>query len=123
MLENAVLQNILSFGPVFLLIAVRAFAMIQTAPLLSSEAVPQVAKIALAGLTAFAVIPTAEIFMAVNSPNGIVTLPGGTLSDLRYETFSLRFLFFIIGQGIIGIIIGLYMTAIFVAFSSAGTFF
>jgi len=122
-LENAVLQNILSFGPVFLLIAVRAFAMIQTAPLLSSEAVPQVAKIALAGLTAFAVIPTAEIYMAVNSPNGIVTLPGGTLSDLRYETFSLRFLMLLIGEGIIGIIIGFYMTVIFAAFATAGQFF
>jgi len=122
-IENAVLQNILSFGPVFLLIAVRAFAMIQTAPLLSSEAVPQVAKIALAGLTAFAVIPTAEIFMAVNSPNGIVTLPGGTLSDLRYETFNLRFLMLIIGEGLIGIIIGFYMTVIFAAFSTAGQFF
>jgi len=122
-IENAILQNILSFGPVFLLIAVRAFAMIQTAPLLSSEAVPQTAKIALAGLTAFAVIPTAEIFMAVNSPNGIVTLPGGTLSDLRYETFSFRFLMLLIGEGIIGIIIGFYMTVIFAAFSTAGQFF
>jgi len=122
-IENAVLQNILSFGPVFLLIAVRAFAMIQTAPLLSSEAVPQTAKIALAGLTAFAVIPTAEIFMAVNSPNGIVTLPGGTLSDLRYETFSLRFLLLLIGEGIIGIIMGFYLTVIFAAFATAGQFF
>jgi len=122
-IENAVLQNILSFGPVFLLIAVRAFAMIQTAPLLSSEAVPQTAKIALAGLTAFAVIPTAEIFIAVNSPNGIVTLPGGTLSDLRYETFSLRFLLLLIGEGIIGIIMGFYLTVIFAAFATAGQFF
>ena len=123
MIENAVLQNILTFGPVFLLIAVRAFAMIQTAPILSSEAVPQIAKIALAGLAAFAVLPTAEIFQAANSPNGIVTLPGGTLSDLRYETFSLRFLLLLIGEGIIGIIIGFYLTVIFAAFSTAGQFF
>ncbi|WP_461245855.1 flagellar biosynthetic protein FliR [Treponema sp. R6D11] len=123
MIENAVLQNILSFGPVFLLIAVRAFAMIQTAPILSSEAVPQTAKIALAGLAAFAVLPTAEIYMAANSPNGIVTLPGGTLSDLRYETFSLRFLMLLIGEGIIGIIMGFYLTVIFAAFATAGQFF
>jgi flagellar biosynthesis protein FliR len=122
-IENAVLQNILSFGPVFLLIAVRAFAMIQTAPLLSSEAVPQTAKIALAGLTAFAVIPTAEIYLAINSPNGIVTLPGGTLSDLRYETFSFRFLLLLVGEGIIGIIMGFYLTVIFAAFATAGQFF
>jgi len=123
MVDSSVLNNILVFGPVFLLIAVRAFAMIQTAPLLSSEAVPTAAKMALAGCAAFAVIPTAEIYMAANAPNGIVTLPGGTLSDLRHETFSLRFGLLIIGEAVIGIIIGFYMTIIFAAFSTAGQFF
>jgi flagellar biosynthetic protein FliR len=97
--------------------------MIQTAPLLSTEAVPQVARIALAGLAAFAVLPTAEIFMTANSPAGIVTLPGGAFSDLRYEPFSLRFALLLAGEGIIGIIIGFYMTIIFSAFSTAGQFF
>ena len=123
MVDNAVLQNILAYGPVYLLIAVRAFAMIQVAPLLSSEAIPQVAKIALAGFLAFAVLPTAEVFMAANSPSGLVTLPGGTLTDLRYEPFSLRFILLIIGEGIIGVIIGFYLTIIFAAFSTAGQFF
>jgi len=123
MVESALLQNILSFGPVFLLIAARAFAMIQTAPLLSSESIPMAARMALAGLAAFAVLPTAEIHFAANSPDGIVTLPGGTLSDLRYETFSLRFGLLIAGEAIIGIIIGFYMTLIFAAFSTAGQFF
>jgi flagellar biosynthetic protein FliR len=52
-----------------------------------------------------------------------VTLPGGALSDLRYEPFSLRFLLLIIGEGIIGIIIGFFLTIIFAAFSTAGQFF
>ena len=123
MIDNAVLQNILTFGPVFLLIAARALAMIEVAPLLSSEAIPQIAKIALAGFTAFAVIPTAEIFMAANSPSGLVTLPGGAASDLRYEPFNLRFVLLIMGEGIIGVIIGFYMMIIFAAFSTAGQFF
>jgi len=123
MVDNAVLQNILLFGPVFLLIAVRALAMIEVTPLLSSEAIPQVVKISLAGLAAFAVLPTAEIFMAANSPSGLVTLPGGTISDLRNETFSLRFFLLIIGEGIIGLIIGFYIMIIFSAFSTAGQFF
>jgi flagellar biosynthesis protein FliR len=123
MVDNSVLQNILLFGPVFLLIAVRALAMIEVAPLLSSEAIPQVAKIALAGLVAFAVIPTAEIFMKANSPSGFVTLPGGTLSDLRNEVFNLRFFLLIIGEGIIGLILGFFMMIIFSAFSTAGQFF
>jgi len=108
---------------VFLLIAARALAMIQTAPLFSSEAIPQTARIALAGLVAFAVIPTAEIFFTANSPNGVITLPGGELSDLRNEVFSLRFGLLVIGEAIIGIIIGFYMTIIFASFSTAGQFF
>ena len=123
MVDNAVLQNILTFGPVFLLIAARALAMIEVAPILSSDAIPQVAKISLAGLAAFAVLPTAEVFFAANSQSGLVTLPGGSVSNLRYETFSLRFLMLLIGEGIIGIIIGFYITVIFAAFSTAGQFF
>jgi flagellar biosynthetic protein FliR len=131
MLDGAVLQNILLYGPVFLLIAARAIAMIETTPLLSSDAIPQVAKLALAGFAAFAVMPTAEVF-AVESTGitgitgvGAVSLPGagGMLSDLRYEPFSFRFLLLLIGEGIIGIIIGFYLTVIFATFSTAGQFF
>ena len=133
MIDGAVLQNILNYGPVFLLIAARAIAMIETAPLLSSDAVPQVAKLALAGLTAFAVLPTAQVFMVETtaagaagvSGVGAVSLPGagGMFSDLRLEPFSLRFLLLLIGEGIIGIIIGFFLTIIFAAFSTAGQFF
>jgi flagellar biosynthetic protein FliR len=130
-IDGAVLQNILSYGPVFLLIAARALGMIETAPLLSSDAIPQAAKIALAGFAAFAVLPTAEVFSVAGtaagaagvSGVGAVTLPGGALSDLRYEPFSLRFLLLVIGEGIIGIIIGFFLTIIFAAFSTAGQFF
>jgi len=123
MVDGGVLNHILSFGPVFLLIAARAMGMIQSAPLLSSEAIHPAARFALAGFAAFAVIPTAEVFMAINTPGGLVTLPGGTLSDLRYEVFSLRFALLVIGEVIIGIIIGFYITIIFAAFSTAGQFF
>jgi flagellar biosynthetic protein FliR len=132
MADGAILQNILNFGPVFLLIAARAIAMIETAPLLSSDAVPQVAKLALAGFAAFAVLPNAGVFaveltaagMAGIKGVGAVTLPGsGVLSDLRFEPFSLRFLLLLIGEGIIGIIIGFYLTLIFATFSTAGQFF
>jgi flagellar biosynthetic protein FliR len=121
--DNLVLQNILSYGPVFLLIAARALAMIEVAPLLSSDSIPQVVKLALAGFTAFAVLPTAEVFMAANSQTGLITLPGGVMSDLRYEPFSLRFILLILGEGIIGIIIGFFLTIIFASFSTAGQFF
>jgi len=135
LVDGAVLQNILHYGPVFLLIAARAIAMIETAPLLSSEAIPQVAKMALAGFTAFAVMPTAAVFAVETtaagalgvSGTGAVMVPGeggiAFLSDLRYEPFSFRFLLLLIGEGIIGIIIGFFLTIIFAAFSTAGQFF
>jgi len=130
LVDGAVLQNILHYGPVFLLIAARAIAMIETAPLLSSEAIPQVVKLALAGFTAFAVMPTAAVFVvgpAAGAATGSVMVPGqggiAFLSDLRYEPFSFRFLLLLIGEGIIGIIIGFFLTLIFAAFSTAGQFF
>jgi len=135
LVDGAVLQNILHYGPVFLLIAARAIAMIETAPLLSSDAIPQVAKLALAGFTAFAVMPTAAVFAveataagaAGVAGTGAVMVPGeggiAFLSDLRYEPFSFRFLLLLIGEGIIGIIIGFFLTIIFAAFSTAGQFF
>ena len=131
--DNAVLQNILAYGPVFLLIAARALAMIETAPLLSSEAIPQTAKLALAGFAAFAALPTAAVFAVEGTAagaagvggTGAVALPGaaGTLSDLRYEPFSLRFILLVEGEGIIGLIMGFFLTIIFSAFSTAGQFF
>ena len=133
MADSSILQNILNYGPVFLLIAVRALAIIQTAPLLSSDAIPMVAKLALAGFAAFAVLPTAEVFAVEATAAGeagvrgvgAVSLPGanGELSDLRFEPFSFRFLLLLVGEGIIGIIIGFFLTIIFAAFSTAGQFF
>ncbi|MDR1575692.1 MAG: flagellar biosynthetic protein FliR [Treponema sp.] len=113
MIDNAVLQNILGYGPVFLLIAARALAMIEVAPLLSSDAIPQAAKLALAGFAAFAVMPSAEAFSA-----GM-----GGLADLRYEPFSLGFILLILGEGVIGLITGFFLSIIFAAFSTAGQFF
>jgi len=123
-IDNEVLQNILTYGPVFLLIAARALAMIEVAPLLSSDAVAQPVKLVLAGMVAFACMPTADIFAANAAGAGAVTLPGtNMLSDLRYEPFGLRFIFLLLGEAVIGLIIGFYLTIIFAAFSTAGQFF
>lgn len=106
------LDEILAKAPVFLLIAVRALAMIEVAPMLSSDAIPQVAKISLAGFAAFCAFP------AVSAQGDWAALP-----FIDYGPFSLGFAFLIIGEGIIGLIIGFFMTIIFAAFSSAGQFF
>jgi flagellar biosynthetic protein FliR len=105
MVDSSIIDELLKAAPVFLLIAVRALAMIETAPLLSSESIPQVAKISLAGFAAYTAFPTA--------------LTAGW--DVSY--FGLAFVFLIAGEAIIGIIIGFYLTIIFSAFSTAGQFF
>jgi len=103
--EENILSEILTAAPAFLLIAVRAFAMIQVAPLLSSEAIPITAKFALAGFAAYAAFSSALISEWVIAP------------------FGLSFVFLVIGEAIIGIIIGFYLVIIFAAFSTAGQFF
>ncbi|MDR2481494.1 MAG: flagellar biosynthetic protein FliR [Spirochaetaceae bacterium] len=95
-----------------MLLAVRALAMIEVAPIISSDSVPQVAKIALAGFTAFAVFPDAAGRALWTALPGINTGP-----------FGLEFLLLILGEGIIGIILGFLITIIFAAFSTAGQFF
>ena len=100
------LAEILNAAPLFLLLAVRALALIETAPLLSAEANPQVARVALAGFAAYAAFPSTQ---AINA-QGI-------------ELFSLGFLLLVAGEAIIGIIMGFFITMIFSAFSTAGQFF
>jgi flagellar biosynthetic protein FliR len=99
------MRNILSYGPAFLLIAARALAMIEVSPLLSSEAIPQVAKIAMAGFAAYAAFPSS------------------LAQSWVLEPYGLSFIFLLFGEALIGIIIGFYMTLIFAAFSTAGQFF
>ena len=105
MIESEIINEILAAAPVFLLIAVRAFAMIQTSPLLNSDAIPQVAKLALAGFAAHTSFSTALV------------------SDWVITAFDISFVFLVIGEAIIGIIIGFYLTVVFAAFVTAGQFF
>ena len=99
------LDDILAAAPAFLLIAVRALAMIQVAPLLNSEAIPQIARIALAGFAAYASFDTALIQYWDIAP------------------FGLNFVFLVVGEAIIGIIIGFFLAIVFAAFVTAGQFF
>jgi flagellar biosynthetic protein FliR len=112
MIGSEYLSQILANAPVFLLLASRAFAMIQTAPLLSSDSIPQMAKLALAGFAAFCVLPEAS------AQASWAALPG-----ISGGPFSLGFLLLLAGEGLIGVILGFFMTIVFAAFSTAGQFF
>ena len=105
MIESQIINEILAAAPAFLLIAVRALAMIEVAPLFNSESVPQIAKISLAGFAAYACFSSALVKDWVLSP------------------FGLGFIFLAIGEGLIGIIIGFFIALVFAAFSTAGQFF
>jgi flagellar biosynthetic protein FliR len=89
----------------FLIIAVRIIALIEVAPLLSSDAIPQVAKVGLAGLAAFAVFPSVKA--------------GGYAVPDDGAAFALL----LIGEAMIGLTMGFFLNALFSTFSMAGQFF
>jgi len=94
--ENALLY--------FLLFA-RIIAVIEVAPLLSSSSVPQIAKVTLALMTA------------------LIVLPGVAESGYPIPENGLSFAFLVVGEAILGIIIGFFLVVIFTAFQVAGQFF
>ncbi len=98
-------DDIVARAPIFFLAAARIFAIILTTPLLSIQSVPRTAKIALAGSIAFLVMPE--------------TYPGGW----NVDPFSLQYVLLVIGEGMIGVITGFFISMIFASFSSAGQFF
>jgi flagellar biosynthetic protein FliR len=80
--------------------------MIETVPLLSSESNPQAARIALAGFAAYSALPSVQ-----------------AIDTQGLELFSLSFLLLLMGEAIIGIILGFFITMIFTVFTTAGQFF
>jgi len=100
-----VLNEILANADLFFIIAVRILAMIETAPLLSGDGIPQVAKVGLAGFAASAVFPW------VKEAGYLMPATGGAFVGI------------VIGEAMIGIIIGFFLTMVFNAFTTAGQFF
>lgn len=98
-------DDIVARAPIFFLAAARIFAMILTTPLLSIQSVPRTAKIALAGSIAMLVMPESY-------PEG-----------WNVDPFSLQYVLLVIGEGMIGVITGFFVSMIFASFSSAGQFF
>lgn len=99
------LDYLVSQAPLFLLVAVRVFAVLQSMPLVSSRGIPRIAKIGLTGCIAYFLVP-----VAYNQ-------------GYRVDPYSLDYIALLIGEGLIGVITGFFLTMIFGAFSSAGQFF
>jgi len=102
--------QIVERAPVFLLVAVRCFALLMTLPMFSMRSVPRVAKIALAGYMAYIVMPQANfgVYAKFIASDG---------------TFTIDYVLLLAGEAMIGVITGFYITIIFSAFSTAGQFF
>ena len=97
------LNQVLSQAPTFLLVAVRCFSLLMTLPLFSMRNIPSAAKVALA------------LFMAFNV--------FGQVDFAAYKNFTLEFVMLLVGEALIGVITGFYISIIFAAFSTAGQFF
>lgn len=104
------LEQIVNEAPLFLLAAVRCFALLMTLPLFSIRNIPRMTKIALAGYMAYFIVPQVDL----SAYSNILGTDGGA---------SLEFILLLIGEALIGVINGFYVTIIFAAFSTAGQFF
>ena len=89
----------------FLLVAVRILAMIEVAPLLSGSGVPQVAKLGLAGFAA------AIVFPAVKASGYPIPADGVSYALL------------LVGEAMIGLTMGFFLSIVYSAFLTAGQFF
>ena len=103
------LNEILSQAPVFLLIFARIFAMLLVLPMFSMRSASRVAKVALAGYMAFFIFGTCDLsyYLPYIAQDG---------------SFSMVYFLILIGEVLIGIILGFFITMIFSAFSTAGQF-
>ena len=104
------LDSILLKAPYFLLVYARCFTMIITLPLFSMRSVPRVAKLALSFYMAFMMFSGVD-FSVYES---IVT---------ENQAFSVQYLLLVLGEGLIGVIMGFFIQIIFAAFSTAGQLF
>ncbi|MBQ9494544.1 MAG: flagellar biosynthetic protein FliR [Treponema sp.] len=104
------IDSVVARAPIFFLIAVRCFAVLMTLPLFSMRTVPRTAKVALAGYMTYIVLPHADFsaYASYIAPSGL---------------FDLTYVFLAIGEAMIGVVIGFFVTIIFSVFSTAGQFF
>ena len=109
------LNSMVANAPVFLLVAVRCFALIMTLPLFSTRSVPRIAKVTLAAYLAYLIFPHVSLTGGIYAPYAQFISPEGA--------FNLEYVLLLLGEGIIGIIIGFYISLIFAVFSTAGQFF
>ena len=104
------IDSIAANAAVFLIVAVRCFAFIMTMPLFSMRSVTIVVKVALAGYMAYFMLANVDF----NAYSQFISFETG---------FSMYYVLVLIGEALIGIILGFFVSIFFSAFSTAGQFF
>lgn len=99
------LLGIAQNAQLFFLLFTRVYVLLRTAPMLSSRGIPGMARIGLAMMTAWVVYPWVES-------------AGYPIPDT-----ALAYLALLVGEGLIGVIIGIFLTLVFTTFQTAGQFF
>ena len=100
------LDFLVAEAQIFLLVFTRVLVFIEIAPLLNSSAIPQIGKVGLAFFVAFAVLPSIV-------KSGVYIVPD---SGLQYA-------FLMLGEALIGVIMGFFLVIIMAVFQLAGQFF
>ena len=100
------LESIIVSAQIFLLIFGRVYAMLRTAPLISSSALPRIGRLGLTFFAAVAVLPWI-------SSNGVFVIP-----DKVFD-----YVVMLAGEVLIGIIIGFILAVMYASFQLAGQFF
>lgn len=103
-------DEIVNSAPLFLLVAARCAGLIFTLPLFSMRTVSRTAKVALVGYMAYLMMGFAD-FSAYST-----WIQGD-------GAFSVDYILLLVGETLIGVIIGFYVSIIFAAFSTAAQFF
>ncbi len=100
------LELLVAEAQIFLLVFVRILVFVEITPLLNSSAVPQIGKIGLAFFAAAAVLP------------GVVKSQVYLIPEN-----ALQYAFLILGEGLIGLIMGFFIMVIMSVFQLSGQFF
>ena len=100
-----VLNQIVEYAQLFLLVLVRIFAILRISPLMSSASIPSIARVGLAFFTA------AMVF------------PGVLEAGYPIPADGLSYALLIVGEAMVGIIIGFFLVIVYAAFLVAGQFF
>lgn len=102
---NELLEALSKNAGVFFLCFARVFALFLTTPLISTRAVSRIAKLALALLISILVFPQA------------------TAVQYSGDVFSGYYLLLLVGEALLGVLTGFFITIIFSIFGTAGQFF